>query len=111
MLFRRQAVHHLGASAERGHRIAAGDHLAQNREVGPDAVFVLDAAHPGAEAGDNLVEGEQNSVPARRHPPPTTPPPGPTTAGAPSLVFFSTSPPVALILLNGRITVRFSTTS
>jgi hypothetical protein len=50
--------HHLFSSADRRHRITAGDHLAQDREVQPDAVLVLDSAHPRAEAGDDLVEGE-----------------------------------------------------
>ena len=47
---RRELVHHVGAPADRGEREPAADHLAEDREVGRDAVARLRAAErrPGS---------------------------------------------------------------
>ena len=58
-----EALHQLGAAAERRRRQAAADDLAEDREVGRDAVALLRPAARDAEAGDHLVEDEQR--PAR----------------------------------------------
>ena len=58
---RREQLHHVGAAAERGERQPAADDLAEDRQVGRDAVALLRAAAGDAEAGDHLVEDEQRA--------------------------------------------------
>jgi hypothetical protein len=57
----RELVHELGGPAERRERQPAARDLAQDRQVGPDAVQLLRAAPGNAEAGDHLVEDEQGA--------------------------------------------------
>ena len=59
---RREALHHLGAAAERGERQAAADDLAEHGQVGQHAEPLLRAAARDAEAGDHLVEDEQRAA-------------------------------------------------
>ena len=59
---RREALHQLGPAAERRRRQPAADDLAEDRQVGRDAVALLRAAAGDAEAGDHLVEDEQRAA-------------------------------------------------
>ena len=54
------------AAAEGRERQAAADDLAEDRQVGRDAVALLRAAARDAEAGDHLVEDEQRARRRRR---------------------------------------------
>ena len=58
---RRQPLHQLGATAEGRERQTAADDLAEDGQVGQDAVALLRAAARDAEAGDHLVEDEQRA--------------------------------------------------
>ncbi|HMS79540.1 MAG TPA: hypothetical protein PKC20_08425, partial [Burkholderiaceae bacterium] len=55
--------HHVGATGDRGERIAAADRLAVAGEVGHHAVGLLRAAVRDPEAGDDLVEDQHDAVP------------------------------------------------
>jgi hypothetical protein len=63
---RRDERHEVRAPAVRPHRQPAADDLAEHREVGRDAVARLRAAVGNAEAGDDLVEHEERTVPGGR---------------------------------------------
>ncbi len=58
----RQLVHHVGPPAHRGERESAADDLAEDRQVGRDAVARLGAPEPYPEARDHLVEHQQRAV-------------------------------------------------
>ena len=44
-----------------GHRVAAGDALAEHRQVGVDAEVARGTAHPDPKAGHHLVEDQQRA--------------------------------------------------
>ena len=55
----RELLHHVAPAAERGAREPAADDLAEDRQVGRDAVHALRAAERDPEPGDHLVEHQQ----------------------------------------------------
>ena len=59
---RRQLVHQVGAAREGRERQAAAGDLAENRQVGPDAVELLRASAGDPEARDDLVEDEHGAA-------------------------------------------------
>ena len=65
---RREALHQLGAPAKGRGRKAAADDLAEDRQVGRDAVALLGPTPRDAEAGDHLVEDEQRAARVAQHP-------------------------------------------
>ncbi len=52
----------VGASHQRGARIAAGDDLGQRRQVRRHVIEALRAARRAAEAADHFIEDEDNSM-------------------------------------------------
>ena len=59
-------LHDVGAAAVRADRQAAADDLAEAGQIGPDAEERLRAAGRRAEAGDHLVEDQQDAVRVQR---------------------------------------------
>ena len=59
---RRDLLHDRAPAAERAHRHAAADHLAQRRQVRRDAVQALHAARVDAKARHHLVEDQHHAV-------------------------------------------------
>jgi len=58
----RQAVHDVGAPAERAYGQAAPDDLAEGREVGGDPEPALRAIQPQAKAGHHFVGDQDGAV-------------------------------------------------
>ena len=52
----------VGASHQRGARIAAGDYLGQRSQVWRHAIEALRAARRAAESADHFIEDEDNSM-------------------------------------------------
>jgi hypothetical protein len=59
---RRDLLHDVAPAADRAHRQAAADDLAQRGEVRPDAVARLRAAEGDAKPGHHLVEDQHRAV-------------------------------------------------
>ena len=59
---RRELLHQVAPAAERGAREAAAHHLAEDGEVGRDAVALLRPAAGDPEPGDHLVEDQERAV-------------------------------------------------
>ena len=57
-----ELFHDLASAAERAERQAAADHLAERRQVRPDAVMRLGAAERDAKSGHHLIEYEQRAM-------------------------------------------------
>jgi hypothetical protein len=61
-----ERLHDLGTADEGGHGEPAAERLAEDRDVGSHLVVLLAAARGDAEAGDRLVEDEENLMVARQ---------------------------------------------